>query len=334
MKIKFAFIICWLSILFIVCPAFALRPSKTPAAKKVMTEARGLLEKRDYNHLEEMLGQFLKNGDRVEDGQWKLHLAMDGIDGNAAQFEDDAASVERSFTLISDWVATKPESIMAKTALAHAWLSRAWTYRGARVSSETSQQQVKSFEGGLENAYQVLKEIGSPKGTNPELYMAWLGLAVGAGFPSEVTDEIYAEAKLEYPEYFYVTLQYLVSKFERWSGESTTLKNAIKPLAGDAELFARAIWHLVVYDEKLDILDASYDDAAKAAFSTVRQKYNSSITTNQIGYLACSQWRDLATFEKATAVIGNKPDLSVWTNLDNYNSCLNWAECSKTITKK
>src|SRR6266545_901675 len=121
MNIKFVVAVCNLTILLVVNPAFALRPSLTPKAMDVRTEAIKLLEKHDYSRLEELLKLNLKNGDRVDDGQWKLHIAMDGIDGNAAQFLGDAATVEKIFALVSDWTAKYPESKMAKIALANAW---------------------------------------------------------------------------------------------------------------------------------------------------------------------------------------------------------------------
>lgn len=334
MKIKYAITVFTMTIVLAATPALALKPSKTPAAKIVMSDATALLEKRDYDGLEEMLGQYLKNRDRVDDGQWKLHLAMDGIDGNAAQFAGDAASVEKRFLLISDWVAAKPDSMMAKTALANAWIARAWLYRGMKASSETSQQQFDSFEKNLEKAFQELKSIGNTNDTNPELYMAWLAFALGAGLPSEVTDAIHKKAILQYPDYFYITLQHLITKFERWSGDTTALQDAIKPLAENPELFARAMWHLVVYYEKNNFTDAYYSNAAKTGFSLIKEKYNSPITMNQIGYFACFHWHDLALLETAISAIGNNPDLTVWGEVNDYNSCVNWAEGNKAVTKK
>jgi len=315
-------------------PVLALQPSKTPDAKKVMAEAMTILEKRDYARLEAMLEQYKENGDRIGDGQWKLHLAMDGIDGSAAQFADDAATVERSFSLISDWVTQKPESIMAKTALAHAWLSRAWLYRGKKYSAETSSVQFIAFDSGLENAFKVLKEIGDTQDSNPELYMAWMNLAVAAGLPTEVVDDIHVTATRLYPDYFYISLQYLVTKFERWSGEQDSLPLALKPLAVNSELFARAMWLLVDYGENYKVLGAGYSKIIQEGFTAIKGKYNSAVTTNQIAFLACFQWNDVPSFEKAFSAIGSEPDLTVWKKRDNYNKCINWAGCNKTTANK
>jgi len=292
-----------------------------------------LLEKRDFTGLEEKLGSYLKNGDRVDDGQWKLRLAMDGIAGNAAYFAEDAATVEKSFTLISDWVAQKPESVMAKTALAHAWLSRAWLSRGKKFAAETTRQQFVSFESGLENTFRVLRELDT-QDPNPELYMAWMYLAIGAGLPAEVVNEIHAAATQLYPDYFHISLQYLVSKFERWSGEPDSLLLALKPLAANPELYARAMWLLVDYGEDYKVLGAAYSKTIQEGLSTIQEKYHSSVTTNQIAFLACFQWQDPPSFEKAFSAIGNEPDLTVWRKSENFNKCVNWAGCNKAAANK
>lgn len=333
MKIKFAIIISGLMLL-IATSSFALQPVKTPAAKKVMADAVKILEQRDFDALENMLGRYLKKGERVEDGQWKLHLAMDGISGLAAQFYSDAATVEKNFALVSEWVAAKPNSTMAKTALANAWIARAWTYRGMKLASETSQQQFTTMESGLENAFRVLQEIGDSSEPNPELFMAWLLFAVGAGAPPEVTDDIYKKGNNFYPEYFYITLQYLVSKFERWSGDADAVPNVLKQLSSDKELFARTIWHLVVYDEKNKLMTPTYVDAAKEGFTIIKEKYNAEVTANQISYLACFHWHDPAVIKKMDTMIMGNPDSTIWGKSENYKNCVNWAEQSIALQKK
>lgn len=326
MKHKLGFLV-FASIVFTMfaSPAFALRSSETTAAKKVMAESMAVLEKRDFDALESNLDAFLKNKDRIDDGQWKFHIAMDGISGNAAQFNEDSATVEKLYSLIKEWVKEQPESVMAKTALVHATLSRAWLYRGMKVANDTSDQQISSFEKELQEAYRSLAGFKDDESANPEFYMAWLSFAVGAGVPAELTEAIYSKAIKEYPEYFYITLQYLVGKSERWSGDPNALPEALKRHAGNPELLARAMWHLVTYRENMDLQDSVSNQPVKEGFRILREKFNSPITANQVGFLACFKWHDAPAVEDAAAAIGNQPDLTIWIKSDNYNNCINWA---------
>lgn len=320
--------ICFFAMSLVVNPAYALRPSKTPAAQQVMTEATKLLEKHDYQRLEKLLEISLKNADRIDDGQWKFHIAMDGITGNAANFNNDASTLEKYYKLVTEWTTKYPESKIAKVTLANSMITRAFFYRGKDLASKTNRQQFTSFEKELEKTYSVLKGINAADNKNPELYLAWLGFALGTGASNKDTDAIYVKAKSQFPDYYYITLQYLTSKFDRWNDDPDALKKALKPLNRNPELLARALWHFEVYDDDPGRRAATNGKADKEGYALIKKKYKSPITTNQIAYLACGIWHDKALFDKTIVEIQNKPDLNVWGDRNNYNLCIN------TVMKK
>lgn len=328
MKSTFVITISILTMLFVVNSAFALRPSKTPAAQQVMAEATKLLEKRDYQRLEKLLEMSLKNADRIDDGQWKFHIAMDGITGTAASSNNNSSTLEKYYALVADWSTKRPESKMAKVTLANSMVTRAFFYRGKDVASKTLPQQFTSFEKELERAYSVLSKINVADNTNPELYLAWLGFALGTGASNKDTDAIYVKAKSQFPDYYYITLQYLTSKFDRWNDDPDALKKALKPLNSNPELLARALWHFEVYDDDRGRRAATNGKADKEGYALIKKKYNSPITTNQIAYLACGIWHDKALFDKTIVEIKNNPDLNVWGDRNYYNLCIN------TVMKK
>ncbi|NOT32896.1 MAG: DUF4034 domain-containing protein [Candidatus Eisenbacteria bacterium] len=149
---------------------------------KYVAPFRARLELRAFDALEAKAAELRSSRECFPSGVAKLGAFYEETFGRLPQerMRDPDAwllHLER----LREWVDTRPGSITARVALAHALIGRAWAARGGGWASSVSEARAQSFEHDLDEARQLLLSCAPAARDEAEWYRALMKTQHGLG---------------------------------------------------------------------------------------------------------------------------------------------------------
>lgn len=226
----------------------AIASSEQNERDTILAQTESLLSASDYDGLERIADGYRNSKATFADGEWKLSVFYDDLSYYLRQTPEE--NWVSRLNKLKEWVATKPDSITARVALAECLAGYAFHGRGAAYANEVQEEQWRRFKERLDEAKEVLDQAKSLQQKCPGWSAAYLRLAVGLEWDRNQYDEFLASAIADEPTYnvyYYRAAWYLLPW---WFGEDGDWEDFAKSAAdrvggsdGDI-LYTRIVWFL------------------------------------------------------------------------------------------
>lgn len=226
----------------------AIASSEQNERDTILAQTESLLSASDYDGLERIANGYRNSKATFADGEWKLSVFYDDLSYYLRQTPEE--NWVSRLNKLKEWVATKPDSITARVALAECLAGYAFHGRGAAYANEVQEEQWRRFKERLDEAKEVLDQAKSLQQKCPGWSAAYLRLAVGLEWDRNQYDEFLASAIADEPTYnvyYYRAAWYLLPW---WFGEDGDWEDFAKSAAdrvggsdGDI-LYTRIVWFL------------------------------------------------------------------------------------------
>lgn len=307
-------------------PPLLAQSTNVPPAK----ELRALFTGENFDELEKLLARVSKQKQALEGSppdRWYIYGLLDtpGTRAPESAWTNYSAKMER-------WSQAFPKSVFPRVVRAKLLTSYAWEARGSGYADTVTQEGWRLFEERLRQAHDILVEAEKLGGSDPELYSAWMTVALGLGWPKPKLDELFNKGialDLNYMQLYYNKAYYLLP---RWHGEP-----------GDWEAFAKEVGdkrggedgdHLYMLIARRHAWTEKDDFFKNTKFSYARMKRgfearaklrpNSNLDRNWYCYFACLA-KDKTTARALFDQIGSSWDRSVWSNEGRFRQWQQWA---------
>lgn len=291
---------------------------------------RKLLVAEQFDDLEHIAGTARSQKSRFPGGQWKLFMFYEGVCAcqniTEEQWLADLGRLKR-------WVAAKPESITARTALADAYFNYAWAARGVDYADLVDENAWSLFRQRLQLARETLQQAATLKEKCPHWYFEKQKIARGEGRGRPELDSILEEAYSFEPLYQYFYEEYAYELQPRWFGAE-----------GDSERFAEQIANRIggeqgaaMYYFLASSLYCTGCSESEGAFSQIswpriqegyaaveRLYGTSSYVLNAYAHLAVRA-EDRTVALPLFMRVGDNWDQDVWRSRHYFDSSRNWA---------
>lgn len=275
----------------------------------------------DFDTLETLAEELRTSRERFGDGTWISFAYYHA-------FELSVSGSEQRYVIlaerISHWKTARPGSLVA--LLVEAGLHRDLGHRARRENGEKkwSPEQRARFEGEFLEARQLLEKHPEAK-MYPEYFEIMQTIALWQHWPRDEYMRLFAEATATAPDYYtfyFKAAQYLEPMWYGRKGEWEQFAEDQRQrhganAAGDA-LYARIAWSLSQhYGNVFEETAISWSVMASGFDYLLREHPQSRWLENAY---ACFAWKahDRVRLAKLLPEIRNDPNMTVWTNLENF----------------
>nr|HEV7952986.1 DUF4034 domain-containing protein [Candidatus Acidoferrales bacterium] len=294
------------------------------AIREYRSQMRELLTQENFVALDSEAVNVRASKARFTGGAWKLHVFYNSVDYPAAPVPTDA-DFEKHISLLKRWVAASPESITARVALAHVYLSYAFAARGNGQSNTVTANGWKLFKARTAQAKAVLDGAHSLNEKCPEWYLAMLGVGLQQDWNNAQQAEIYRQASEFEPEYyqFYVSYaNYLQPKWDGAPGDAAEMAAEVADRVGGERgdfLYFEIAQYVAGRGNKPEIKQFSWE-RIQSGHAALEHLYGSTYTDlNQYALLAY-RFKDVPMAQKLFTRIGNHWNSGVWRTHQNYQT--------------
>jgi hypothetical protein len=304
--------------------------AETKEQNSIKAQAAALIKVKDYDKLDSLAAKFRSSGECFADGSCKLGFVYCGV-----SLATNIPDVKWEFRLIdlSDWVATKPDSITARVALAGALIDYAWKARGTGGADSVSEEGWRLFEERLHEAQTVLSQALELNSSCPVYWSFQLNVARSLSYDKKLFKVMFNQATNACPGHLTHQFQRAVFLLPRWGGEAGEWEHELRAsadqLGGDAGdmLYAQVVWRVHECVGMNNIFDENQLSWPRVdrGFAVIEKKYPESVAArNERAHLAVLA-HDKASARKYFDETGGKIDLSAWPSPDHYIRMAKWA---------
>ncbi|NJK90775.1 MAG: CPBP family intramembrane metalloprotease [Blastochloris sp.] len=220
----------------------------TPAYQRyldVKKETNSLMEKKDWDGLEALAKKLRESKESLDAGTWLLSIFYKELDKVPLSSMETEAETMNTF---KDWVHQRPESVVAKVALAEAYITWAWNARGSDYAHTVSEEGWTLMKERLDLAWKSLESCKEAAATHPEWTAVAQRVALGQSWDRTRYMTMMNSALAREPGYgeYYTQLCYWL--LPRWHGESGDFEQWISqrvhqfPEAEQDQAYARMVW--------------------------------------------------------------------------------------------
>jgi uncharacterized protein DUF4034 len=296
----------------------------TAAARAYRLQMRQLLAEENFVALDAEAVSVRASKARFPGGVWKLRIFYGSVNQPRVPVPTDA-DWEKHVALLKSWVAAAPESITARVALAHAYLTYAFMARGNGFASTVTPNGWKLFESRTAEAKIVLNDARALSAKCPEWYLAMMGVGLRENWDKAQQAEIFRQAAEFEPEYFqfYVAYaNYLQPKWDGAPGDSAKMaEEAADRVGGEAGDFVyfEIAGNVVARGNKQEIKKFSWAKI-QSGHAALEHLYGSTYTDlNQYALMAV-RFKDVPLAQKLFTRIGNHWNVNVWKTHQNFQT--------------
>jgi hypothetical protein len=291
-----------------------------------------LLNRQDFDGLENAAGTARSSKSRFPGGPWKLYVFYDAVSKPSGGRQASDADWNASLAILKRWNSVKPQSTTARIALAQAYLSYGSKARGNGYAGTVTDEGWQQYGERSELAFSTLKQAAALPDKCPYWYELMMQVAVAEGWSRSRTKALLEESFSFDPSFYHVYREYANYLQPKWYGTD-----------GDAEAFAETISQRIggeegnfVYFEIATVLNCtSCGNTAnpanlswpkiKAGYSALEHLYGtSSLKMNRFAFLTV-MFRDKSAAQDVFVRIGDSWDQSVWTTRERFESAKAWA---------
>jgi hypothetical protein len=288
------------------------------------TTVRHLFDVEKFDQLDEIAGEVRAQKSRFRGGDWKLHYFYGTLEEPGSLTAVDAAW-EAHFERLQRWIASHPDSITPRVALAAAYLRFAWKARGSGYANKVVPEGWKAFKERVQKAQEVLEEARSLPAKDPEWHRAMQTVALAQGWDHKRAEQLLTEANSVEPGYYYFDEAYANYLLPKWYGKpgdaeefARTVADRIGGVEGDSTYFKVAL-SLNCCRKQAEAPGISWD-RVKEGFASLEQLYGSTnYERNALAFMALRQG-DREFAQQLFARIGDNWNKRVWRSKDKFES--------------
>ena len=187
------------------------------AAKQQRERAQKLLDAKDYDEIERTAAQLARSKATTYGGDWLLQLFFEGL----VQSENEA-DWQKQRAQIQAWHSARPQSPLARAALAKSWVSGAWLARGGDFASEVPETAWTTVEQRLNKMSQVLDDGGDlaeQVKSSPLFFDVFQDWALLSGVDTESYNQLLQVQNAAHPQFWSASTRAAFRLLPRWHGE-------------------------------------------------------------------------------------------------------------------
>jgi len=186
------------------------------SAKGLKQNVQSLLYASKFAELDAMIAEINEKQLRFLDGDWKLLTFMDAA--SYPRDKDDTAGWKALFEHLKDWD-QKSKSIFSTNAIARTKLNYAYSIRTGAPSKDVTEDQWKTFNGGVERSLESYAELLKVSHKCVDMYAQLLRIGLAQGWPPEKMQATLQAAISVAPDYYpcYQMVGYYT--LESWYGK-------------------------------------------------------------------------------------------------------------------
>ena len=293
-------------------------------AREYRQHLRQLLRQEDFVALDAEAVEARSTKARLPGGNWKLHILYESIDQPPVPVPTDP-EWEKQIARLKRWVAAQPESITARVALAHAYLSFAFAARGHGMAGTVTSGGWKLFSERNTQAKAVLDEAHALSAKCPEWYLAMMGVGLQQNWSGEQQAELFRQATEFEPEYYYFYVNYANYLQPKWDGKSgdaaKMAEHAAEHVGGERGDFVYFViaQRVAARGNKQEIKQFSWGKI-QAGHAALEHLYGSTYTDLNGYALMAVRFKDVPLARKLFVQIGNHWNVGVWKTHQNFET--------------
>jgi len=306
-----------------------VQSSEAKEMNDLRVQASGMLEKEDYEQLESLADKLRSSKDRYPNGVWKLFTVYAGLDFDV---RDTNALFEARQKQLENWIDAKPDSIMARIAMARLLTSYAWKARGGDTADKVNDAGWRIFFDRLHKALAVLDKAKTLKEKCPAYWLALQNVALGMQFDKAKYQEFFQQAIAQEPdctELYSARATYLLPRWYgkegEWEQDLTQSADRIGGEAGDL-LYAQVAWSLQSYTGSgsfFEVNKLSWERIERGFAILVKQYPDSVFAWNQRAHLAALAG-DKAKAQEYFLHTRGEVDLASWNAKGEFDEVFAW----------
>jgi len=266
---------------------------------------------------------------RFSGGSWKLHRIYAGLNepqpGHATE-QDWLDHLRR----LNRWVATQPNSITARVALAASYVNYGWAARGTGYSDTITDSGWKLFGQRLQKAKEILDNAATLPDKCPEWYVVMQQVAQGQSWDLRRTTALFEKAASFEPGYYYYYRAQATILLPKWQGEegdsarfAEQVADRVGGKAGDILYYETAVAIVCACDEP-EFVHFSWP-RLQQGFAAVEQQYGTSLVDVNSFALMAYKFNDSVIADAAFKRIGDNWDEKTWRTEAWFNQNKAWA---------
>jgi len=270
--------------------------------------------------------------ERFPGGVWKLYTFYTGL--STPTLGDQATDADWNYHIgvLKEWASARPDSAVARIALAETYISYSDKARGTGYANTVSVTGWKLSAERTAEAASILVEAERLTEKCPFWYEAMQQVALGQGWERDQARELFEQAIAFQPDYYHFYREYAYYLLPKWYGEP-----------GDAQKFAEEISNRVggaegkfLYFEIASQITCQCDSPEseietlswpkiKEGYVALGQLYcYSNLKLNRFAHMAVEAGDKPAAAE-AFAKIGDDWDHTVWRSNQRFEQGRKWA---------
>jgi hypothetical protein len=291
-----------------------------------------LLTQRKFDALDNAAREARSSKSRFRGGTWRLYTFYKAISDPSAGGSASDAQWSAHVDLLNQWVATRPQSITARVALAETYYNWGWQARGKGYASTVTQQGWDRLGDRVQRAHRILTESSGLAERCPYWFEVMQHVALAEGWEKSRARALLDQAVSFEPGFFHFYREYTNFIAPRWygtEGEAEAFVNEASTRAGGAEgaflYFELSTVVLCVCDSDRARMTHLSWDKIKQGYNALEQLYGtSSLKMNRFAYMAYLAG-DRPTAAQVFERLGTSWDQTVWRNRELYERARAWA---------
>jgi uncharacterized protein DUF4034 len=288
--------------------------SKSMPYEKWLRLVRTELVEEKFDDLDRMADEYRAGKTRGQGGGWSLHRLYEALD---APQQTDKDTVDHLGHL-QRWIASRPESITARVALATSLRRWAWVARGHGAAKTVTQEGWRLFNERMAKAQTVLEEAEKLRAACPQWPVEMMNVGLAQSWDANRMRDAFERGVQAEPDYHYLYQVYADYLLPKWDGKpgdaSAFAKTSADNVGGETgdELYFHIATVLIRRgDDNFPVAEMDWERIQRG-YRAMSVHYGSSRQTrNQLAYMA---WKfgDKEVARRQFLSIGDNWDISVW----------------------
>lgn len=289
-----------------------------------------------FDELEETASTLRRERTRVPGGAWVLRIFYGVLDSPQQTDKDSVEHLDH----LRHWVATRPQSITARVALAtslHRW---AWVARGNGDAKSVSVEGWKLFGERIAEASQVLDDAKGIQPSCPQWFVEEMTVGLAQGWTPQREHEVMQRGLRLEPDYFYLETQYANFILPKWYGKpgeaatfATSEADRLGGDRGDALYFRIASVLISKHDGNFPIRELDWARIQRGQVAVASLSGDITHFHNVLAWMAY-KYRDQKAAATQFALLGDDWSSNVWRDRQQFDRARDWARGRAPFSEK
>lgn len=181
-----------------------------------------LIEKRDFQGLEDLFGEVRSGRVLMIDGLPKLGFLHGELSGAIQAMEKETPSSGEKF--LGEWQAQHPDSPTPRIAMAQFHIRLGWDARGSGTARTVSEKGWEKLAAHLAHAEKEIRAALDVGVADPQAYAAWITVGMGQNLGPKEQREIFEKGIEIDPSYLELYEGHAITLLPRWGGHPGELE--------------------------------------------------------------------------------------------------------------